>query len=101
VKHALLLLAGLFGGTAAAQGIDAPPSAFPPNEGIVRSVDKAAGEIIIRHGRLTQIGMPPMTMAFEVKDAALLDKVKAGDRVTFQVEILNGRFTVTAVQVQR
>ncbi|HUF82606.1 MAG TPA: copper-binding protein [Burkholderiales bacterium] len=40
-------------------------------------------------------------MAFEVKDAALLDKVKAGDRVTFQIEVLNGRFTVTEIKVQR
>jgi Cu(I)/Ag(I) efflux system protein CusF len=42
--------------------------------------------------------MPPMTMAFEVKDEAFLDKVKPGDRVRFEVEILNGRFTVTEIQ---
>ncbi len=72
-----------------------------PNEGVVRSVDKPAREIIIRHGPLNGFDMPPMTMAFEVKDAALLDKVKAGDRVKFQVEILNGRFTVTEIQRQR
>jgi len=68
------------------------------NEGVVRAVDKGAGEIIIRHGPLNGSDMPPMTMAFEVKDAALLDKVKAGDRVQFQVEILNGRFTVTEIR---
>lgn len=82
-------------------GNDAPPAAFAPNEGIVRGVDNAAAEIVIRHGPLTEIDMPPMTMAFEVKDASLLDKVKAGDRVTFRVELLNGRFTVTSIQPLR
>ena len=86
---------------AAAQRIDDPPSAFASNEGIVRSIDKAAGEIVVRHGQLTEIGMPPMTMAFEVSDTALLDKVKAGDRVTLRVELLKGRFTVTRIEPKR
>jgi Cu/Ag efflux protein CusF len=88
----------LLAGAAAAQDIDAPPSAFRPNEGIVRSIDKAAGEIIIRHGPLTEMDMPPMTMAFEVRDAGLLDTVRTGDRVSFKVELLKGRFTVTAIR---
>jgi Cu(I)/Ag(I) efflux system protein CusF len=85
-------------GAPAAQNIDDPPSAFAPNEGIVRKVDKPAGEIIIRHGPLTEMDMPPMTMAFEVNNPELLDKVKAGDRVSFRVELLNGRFTVTRIE---
>ena len=84
-------------GAVAAQSIDDPPSAFAPNEGIVRKVDKPAGEIIIRHGPLTEMDMPPMTMAFEVSNPEFFDKVKAGDRVTFRVELLNGRFTVTRI----
>lgn len=85
-------------GAAVAQGIDDPPSAFAPDEGIVRKVDKLAGEIIIRHGPLTEMDMPPMTMAFEVSNPQFLDEVKAGDRVTFRVELLNGRFTVTRIE---
>jgi Cu(I)/Ag(I) efflux system periplasmic protein CusF len=72
VRRNLLLLLAVALGNAAAQGIDDPPAAFAPNEGIVRGVDKAAGEIIIRHGWLTEVDMPPMTMAFEVSDARLL-----------------------------
>jgi Cu(I)/Ag(I) efflux system protein CusF len=85
-------------GPAPAQNIDDPPSAFAPNEGIVRKVDKPAGEIIIRHGPLTEMDMPPMTMAFEVNNPELLDKVRAGDRVSFRVELINGRFTVTRIE---
>lgn len=95
---ASLAVMAVLSSAAAAQGIDDPPSAFAPNEGIVRKVDKPAGEIIIRHGPLTEMDMPPMTMAFEVSKPDLLDKVKAGDRVTFRVELLNGRFTVTRIE---
>jgi Cu/Ag efflux protein CusF len=91
---------GLLAGAALAQGIDAPPSAFGPNEGIVRGVDKAAGEIIIRHGPLPELDMPPMTMAFEVNDRSQLDMVKPGDRVRFRVGLVNGRFTVTDLAVK-
>lgn len=73
-------------------------AADAPNEGIVVSVDKSAKEIVIRHGRLNGFDMPPMTMAFEVADSALLDKAKAGDRILFRAEILNGRFTVTGIR---
>jgi Cu/Ag efflux protein CusF len=100
VKRILsLAFMGLVAGAAAAQDLNAPPAAFAPNEGIVRGVDKGAGEIIIRHGPLPQMDMPPMTMAFEVNDAKLLDKVKPGDRVTFRVELLNGRFTLTEIKI--
>lgn len=74
------------------------PVTLAPNEGIVQGIDKAAGEIIIRHGRLEEFDMPPMTMAFEVKDPRLLDEVKAGDRVRLRVELLDGRFMVTSIR---
>jgi Cu/Ag efflux protein CusF len=41
--------------------------------------------------------MPPMTMVFQVKDPALLEKIKAGDKVKFSAENINGAFTVTAI----
>ena len=42
--------------------------------------------------------MPPMTMVFQVKDAALLDKVKAGDKVKFRAEKTAGGLVVTAIE---
>ncbi len=93
-----LLLIAAAAAAANAQDRDAPPSAFGPNQGIVHQIDKAAGEIIIRHGPLPEVDMPPMTMAFEVKHPGLLDKVKPGDCITLRVELLDGRFTVTAVE---
>ena len=49
----------------------------------VRKVDKDAGKLTLKHGEITNLQMPPMTMIFGVKDKALLDRVKAearGDR---------------------
>ena len=40
-----------------------------------------------------------MTMVFQVKDAALLDKVKAGDKVKFRVEKTNSGYVVTVIEM--
>lgn len=68
------------------------------NDGVVVSVDKAAKEIVIRHGRLNGFDMPPMTMVFMVKDERVLDRVKPGERIRFGMEIVDGRFTVTRIR---
>ena len=42
--------------------------------------------------------MPPMTMVFQVKDAALLDKVSPGDKVRFHAEKISGGYQVTEIE---
>ena len=42
--------------------------------------------------------MPCMTMVIQVKDSAVLDKVKAGDKVRFKAEKSNGAIVVTDLQ---
>jgi Cu/Ag efflux protein CusF len=42
--------------------------------------------------------MPAMTMVFQVKDPAMLDQVKAGDKIRFQAESVRGALTVTQVE---
>jgi Cu/Ag efflux protein CusF len=42
--------------------------------------------------------MPAMTMVFQVKDPAVLDQVKAGDKVKFAAEKLGGAYTVTKIE---
>ncbi|MBL8517620.1 MAG: copper-binding protein [Betaproteobacteria bacterium] len=64
-------------------------------EAEVRKVDKEQGKITLKHGEIKSLDMPAMTMVFRVKDAALLDKVVAGDKIKFQAEKINGAFTVT------
>jgi Cu(I)/Ag(I) efflux system periplasmic protein CusF len=67
-------------------------------EGEVRKVDKDAKKITIKHGPLENLDMPAMTMVFQVKDPALLDKVKAGDKVRFHAEKAGGAFLVTQIE---
>jgi Cu(I)/Ag(I) efflux system protein CusF len=76
----------------------APALAQALSDGEVRKVDKDAKKITIRHGRLENLDMPPMTMVFQVKDPAMLDQVKTGDKVKFQAEKVGGAFTITRLE---
>lgn len=67
-------------------------------EGEVKKVDKEAGKITIRHGELKDLGMPAMTMVFRVKAPAMLDQVKAGDKVNFVAEKIGGAFTLVKLE---
>jgi Cu(I)/Ag(I) efflux system protein CusF len=73
--------------------------ALPLAEGEVRRVDKAAGKISLKHGEIKNLDMPPMSMVFEVKDPALLNKVKAGDKVVFTAAQINGVYTVMSIDL--
>jgi Cu/Ag efflux protein CusF len=75
------------------------PSAGQLAEGEVRKVDKDAKKLTIRHGPIESIGMPPMTMVFQVKDPAVLDKVKVGDKIKFAAENVGGAFIVNQLEV--
>ena len=67
-------------------------------DGEVRRVDRNAGKLTLRHGEIKQLAMPPMTMVFAVKDKAMLDTLKAGDKVKFKVIDDNGKLTVTEIR---
>ena len=67
-------------------------------DGEVRKVDMDTKKLTIKHGPMPSLDMPAMTMVFQVKDPAMLDKVKAGDKVKFQAEKLGGAFTVTGME---
>src|SRR5688572_21564697 len=79
----------------------APGAAQPGaalSDGEVRKVDKDAKKITIKHGPLQKLDMPPMTMVFQVKDPAMLDQVKVGDKIKFEADKVGGAFTVTRMQ---
>jgi Cu(I)/Ag(I) efflux system protein CusF len=66
--------------------------------GEVRRVDKEAKKITIRHEPLVALDMPAMTMVFQVKDPALLDQAKPGDKIQFEAEKLGGAYIVTKIE---
>jgi Cu/Ag efflux protein CusF len=63
----------------------------------VRKVDMAQGKVTLKHGEIKNLDMPPMTMVFTVKDKAMLEGVKAGDKVKFKAANLDGKLTVTDI----
>ena len=71
----------------------------PLVDGEVRKVDKEAGKLTLKHGPIPNLDMPDMTMVFRVKDSAILERVKAGDKVKFAADKVNGVYTVTNVEV--
>jgi Cu/Ag efflux protein CusF len=97
-----ILAAALFVAPVYAQqpqgGHDSHHTSAALSDGEVRKVDKDAKKITIKHGPLANLDMPPMTMVFQVKDPAMLNQVKAGDRVKFQAEKVGGAFTVTRIE---
>ena len=70
-------------------------------EGEIRKVDKDNKKITIKHGEIKNLDMPGMTMVFQVKDPAMLDKVKTGDKVRFKAEKANGAIVVTDIQLPK
>ncbi len=74
---------------------------LPSTEGEVRKVDKEAGKVTLKHGEIKNLDMPGMTMVFQVKDPALLEKVKAGDQVSFTVDKVNGTYTVLTLEPRK
>jgi Cu(I)/Ag(I) efflux system periplasmic protein CusF len=70
-------------------------------DGEIRKVDVDSKKITIKHGEIKNLDMPSMTMVFQVKDAAMLGQVKAGDKIKFAAEKLNGAYVITEIQVAK
>lgn len=71
----------------------------PQADGEVRRVNSRTKEITIKHGPIPHLDMGPMTMAFAVKDPAMLEQVKPGDKVKFIAEKVGNEAVVTKIQV--
>jgi Cu(I)/Ag(I) efflux system protein CusF len=68
-------------------------------DGQVTKIDESAGKITIKHGPIKKFDMDEgMTMVFRAQDPAMLKTVKAGDKVKFEADRVNGQFTVTKIQ---
>ena len=81
-------------------GAVADPAVATPElaDGEIRKVDPDGAKLTIRHGPLQGLDMPGMTMVFQVKDSAMLDRLEVGDKVRFRAERIGGRLTVTEIE---
>ena len=100
----LLATTSAFAATDAASaptGGSSMASSADMTDGEVRKVDLDTKKITLRHGEIKNLGMPAMTMVFQVKDPAMLDKVKPGDKVRFTAEKMNGAITLTKIEAAK
>ncbi|HQW38152.1 MAG TPA: copper-binding protein [Usitatibacteraceae bacterium] len=105
MKREWILAAALAAGISPALAADAPakaeakaPAAAALSAGEVRKVDREAKKVTIKHGPIENLKMPPMTMVFRVKDAAMLDGLAEGSKIRFRAEEADGGYVVTRLQ---
>jgi Cu(I)/Ag(I) efflux system protein CusF len=68
-------------------------------DGQVTKVDPSAGNVTIKHGPIKKLDMDQgMTMVFHAQDPDMLKTVKAGDKIKFDAESVNGQLTVTKIE---
>ena len=102
ITAASIAMAGVFSPTVAATTHTSAEAHGPQHsaltEGEIRKVDKDARKLTIRHGPITTLDMPAMTMVFQVEDPAALDRLKAGDKIRFKADKVGGAYVATAIE---
>jgi Cu(I)/Ag(I) efflux system periplasmic protein CusF len=91
IARSLIGLAALVTSTA---GMSAQEMA----EAEVRKINSDTGKIMLKHGPIKNLDMPPMTMVFTVKNPALINDVKVGDKIMFNVVSESGNYVITDIQ---
>jgi Cu/Ag efflux protein CusF len=64
----------------------------------VVKVDAPRGKVTLNHAPIKSIQMEAMTMPFKVKDAAMLQKIKTGDKVRFSVAVEDDELLITRIE---
>jgi Cu(I)/Ag(I) efflux system protein CusF len=75
---------------------DAAGEKMAKGVGKVAAVDAAAGRVTLDHEAIPEVGWPAMMMAFKA-NPAILQGVKVGDQVAFDVTVKDGAGEVTAI----
>jgi|GEM_PF-351595 len=110
---ALLSQAVWFAATGASAQAAPPPATPPPTpppaaqpaaatdsagrpwvEAEVRRVDTERQRVSLRHGAIPNLEMAPMTMVFQVRDPALLQRLRQGERIRFSADRVDGEYTL-------
>ena len=74
---------------------------LPQSDGVIKKIDAAKGKVSIAHGEIANLTMPPMTMTFTAKDAAMLKGFKEGDKVRFRAADVKGNLTVVTLDAAK
>jgi Cu(I)/Ag(I) efflux system protein CusF len=80
-----------------APATDAVPMVMADGAGTVTALDPKAGVVTIHHGPIAKLSWPAMTMAFKATDPAVLQGVKVGQSVKFQLMQMGSDTQLTAI----
>ncbi|MCV2891316.1 copper-binding protein [Ruegeria aquimaris] len=72
----------------------------PMATGTVTKVDTQWNKVTIDHGPLENLDMPAMKMVFVVADPSMLEGLSEGTQILFTADRVNGKLTVTEIEVQ-
>ncbi len=78
--------------------IAALPAAAQSVSGTVTKVDEVQGKLTINHGPIKNLDMDAMTMVFKAGEPEMLKGLKAGTKIKFDADRVNGQITVTKLQ---
>lgn len=70
----------------------------PMTEGVIKKINTGTGKITIKHGPITNLDMPPMSMVFGVEDKAMLEGLAKGDKVKFYVVDKDGKMIIEEIE---
>ena len=73
-------------------------SDHPMTEGEIKKINTATGKVTIKHGPITNLDMPPMSMVFGVEDKAMLEGLAKGDKVKFYVIDKDGKMIIQEIE---
>lgn len=73
-----------------------PTAKMAKATGKVTAIDKSPGTITLDHGPIAEANWPAMTMAFKAAPA-LIDSVKVGDEVNFELKLDGNAGEITAI----
>lgn len=96
------LLLALAAPCAAAQDRDHPAASQQQEaahqlHGVVNSVNAAAGRVNITHDPVASLKWPKMKMNFKVDDPALIEGLKPGTEVDFELRKVEGEYRITRI----
>jgi len=66
--------------------------------GEVVRVDQVRNRIVLKHEYIPSIKMAPMTMPFGVVKEIPLDQYRPGDKVRFQIKVVDGALDITTME---
>ena len=66
--------------------------------GVVTNVERNAGKVTVKHEPIKSLNWPSMTMAFTVKDKALLDNLAKDKKVQFEFVQEGKQYIITSIK---